>query len=108
MDKHLLDCLELLNGKAINAVMNRELSGLPFAAYTNDAHALFSGFRAIAELLHVDLMRQDDDDEEDRRLRNYQIGALLGLIRAASSVMVQQGYELTEWIDEQSAKGGQS
>lgn len=97
MDKHLLNCLDLVDDATMKAVTDRKLSGGPFASQANEAHALFAGFRVIAEILEVDLLRGGIDCEEHRRLTDGQKGALFSLIRTASWLMERQGCEIVEW-----------
>ena len=99
MDKHLKECLDPISGTIDRAVRNGHVSGGPFVDFTNQATKIFTGFEAIAELLQIDLLRQDCDDEEDRLMNARQKDALLGLISAVSRSMNFQASDIAEWAD---------
>lgn len=106
MDKHLAECLEFISKPIGRAVMDGHVSGSPFVDFTNDAGKIFNGFEVIADLLQIDLLRQDCDDEEDRLMNARQKDALLGLISAMSRSMNFRVGDISEWADKRMKEKG--
>lgn len=97
MDKALLGVLPVIDKEIQAAVRDGKVSGGPFVDYTNNAAAIFYGFRVIAELLHIDELRRDYEDEHERLMTGNQKGGLLELIRATSDVMAQDAEQIRDW-----------
>lgn len=94
MDKH-----QLMGAAIRNAVSRGQVSGSPFVDYANDAYAIFSGFRVVAQLLQDDLILAACEGEEDRTMDDNQKDALIGMIRAASWAMELRASDIRERAD---------
>lgn len=105
MDKQLKEMIGTFPGEVHEAARSGRLFAGPFVNYAEYAAKIFVGFEVIAEMLLIDLAREDREGEEDRLMDRRQKDALLGLIQTSSWLMVNEASRIDDWARKQLKKG---
>ena len=108
MDKHLKDCLSILNDQTQKAVSDGRINGQPFVAYADQAAHIFAGFETVIQIIEVNRLMESDTAEGGdaaKSLTPYESGALLSMMRAMSNVMLNEAERLAGWATSQEKQG---
>lgn len=110
MNKPLDSWLERIDRGIEDAVHGGQVSGAPFARFTEDARTVFTGIETVLALLQVDDVKRTGGDEQEIKetLGPDEVYSLMSLARVASKVMAHEAEDLADWADKRMSERGKS